>query len=943
MYHHLQHFFYSVFHKSSTFAALKTQKPIYTMKKLFSLLLCCMLTFVASAQVYYLIPSADKSAAEITSTDLFLPAENGQQPERNAYTWFCSQYDTDRIVTVKDVIDGKLLTDGALGSVQVLWINVARVGLALSQFDSIFSPDFRNQLKLFVQAGGNLYLSSQATRLVSEIGRCSWWPSDYQNGDYATSSETDVWYITFNFCTGADHASHAVYATMTDKGQIDGVDATFPLQAGTQRTNNNTGWVDWNFYWTNTGHSIDTDPVPGGCDAARRSLFEDTQHCQILGGWGHTRGLDYAGFIEFFPHDTYKGTVIAMGLAAYQWCTANNRVANVQNLTRGVLDYLSLPYSLAWSADAATTATIGSTASVTATADSPYTITYASESPATATISESGSVQANYFGDATLTATINAGDGVTFPKQSRTISRVLTVNGGAAAAFGYVLPYSPAVMAAYDNEESLQPDYHTYRWFLSQYVQTGKGCFINPAEMASIPSEVEVLWIHNDHVGLASQDYYDALGGDTFREALRTYLNAGHNVFLSKQATRLVGDLGRNDFPSYNNAGYGTRDAWRVGNQFFTDDDRIDVSSHPVYTAMGTNTTIMAAGNHTDNNDVWQNFAEGTTATDRSRFTDYEQTHNCRILGGWGHDTENYSLECIGLVEYLPQTNLNGTVVAMGLAAYQWGMTNDEVANPSTELQALQTLTSNILTYLQSPLSYTYTRTDLFGGQYGTICIPQAVATTANSGATFYSIEKANFDDASRLVSIDLVEQTSLSAGVPYIFATDADATEFTLTISNIRADAAGTANGLVGTFEDITVPANDNNWILNNNQIRLCGEGNTTPANRAYIHVADIADQSATTPAGVRRLSVRNADYDDTTTDLPETTDRGSSSDSSWGNSSDTSWGNSSDTSWGDFSDNSRTTPEATRTIYNVLGQRVASAPAGLYIIDGRKVLVTK
>lgn len=903
------------------------------MKKLLSLLLCCMLTLVASAQVYYLIPSADKSAAEITSTDLFLPDENGQQPERNAYAWFCQQYGTDHIVTVKDVVDGQLLTDGALGSVQVLWVNVARVGLELHQFDSIFSPAFRSQLKLFVQAGGNLYLSSQASRLVSEIGRCSWWPNDYTYGDYATCSETDVWNITFNFCTGADHASHAVYANMTDKGQKDDIDATFPLQAGTQRTDNNTGWGDWKTYWFLAGHDTvaDHDPVPGGCDVARQNLFEDNQHCQILGGWGHTRGLDYAGFVEFFPYDTYKGTVIAMGLAAYQWCTANTRVANVQNLTRGVLDYLSLPYSLAWSADAATAATIGSTASVTATANSLYTITYASESPATASISESGSVQANYFGEATLTATINAGDGVSFPKQSRTISRVLTVNGGAAAAFGYVLPYSPAVMAAYDNEENLQPDYHTYQWFLTQYVQTGKGCFINPAEMASIPSEVEVLWIHNDHVGLDSQDYYNALGGDTFREALRAYLNAGHNVFLSKQATRLVGDLGRNDFPSYNNAGYTTRDAWRVGNQFFTGDDRIDVSSHPVYAAMGTNTTIMAAGNHTDNNDVWQNFAEGTTTTDRSRFTDYEQTHHCRILGGWGHDTENCSLECIGLIEYLPKTDLNGTIVAMGLAAYQWGMTDDEAANPSTELQALQTLTSNILTYLQSPLSYTYSRSDLFGGQYGTICIPQAVATTANSGATFYSIEKANFDDASRLVSIDLVEQTSLTAGVPYIFATDADATEFTLTINNIQADAAQTANGLVGTFEDITVPANDNNWILNNNQIRLCGEGNTTPAYRAYIHVAGIADQSASTPAGVRRLTVKNADYDDTTTDISETT-----------NSEYSDWSSSND-SWGSSSDNSRTTPEATRYIYNVLGQRVASATDGLYIINGHKVLVTK
>ncbi len=908
------------------------------MKKLFSILLCCMLTVVASAQVYYLVPDATQSASAITDVASLLPEENGQQPERNAYAWFASQYGADHFLTIKDVTDGALLTDGELGSVKVLWINVARVGLELSQFDALFTQDFRYRLKLFVQAGGNLFLTSQSTRLVAAIDRCSWWPNDYKFDDYETLSESDVWYVTFDFCNGTDHGSHAVYANMTEKGQRDGVDAMFPLQAGTQRTNNNTGWGDWKYYWTHTGHDTLTNPVPGGCDVARRTLFEDEQHCQILGGWGHTRGLDYAGFVEFFPYGDYKGTVIAMGLAAYQWCTANTKIDNIKTLTHNVLSYLSLPYSLAWSADAAATAVVGTDVTATATANSLYTISYASSAADVASIdATSGAVQARYFGTATLTATISAGDGVAAPKQSRTISRELTVNGGAAAAVGYVLPYSPLTMAGYDNEEGLQPDYRTYQWFASEYVQTGKGCFINPAEMGAVPAEVKVLWIHNDHVGLESQDYYNALGGDTFREALRAYIQSGRNVFLSKQATRLVGDLGRNEFPSYNNAGYATRDAWRVGNQFFTSDDRIDLSGHPVYNNMGTNTTIMAAGNHTDNNDVWNNFAEGTTATDRSRFTDYEQSHHCRILGAWGHDVTNYSLECIGLVEYLPETNLNGTIVAMGLAAYQWGATDAEAAALGAEQQALRTLTSNILAYLQSPLSYTYTRANLSGSQYGTVCIPEEVLTTANTGATFYSIEKANFDADSRLTSIDLTEQTSLAAGVPYIFVTDADATEFTLSLSNISSDAAKTDNGLVGTFEDITVPANDNNWILSSNQIRLCGEGNTAPANRAYIHLADVTDRSAATPSGVRRLSLRNADYD-TTTDLIETFNGGDSNAYQNGSSSD----------------NSRTTPEPTPAIYTVLGQQVSSStavsacpesvlPNGLYIINGHKVLVSK
>lgn len=320
------------------------------MKKLFSLLFCS-LAISASAQVsssvssgvYYLMPTAEKSAADfvVADTATYLPWEDGYQPERNAFAWFASRYAATQVVTIKDVEDGKLLSDGNLGNVKVLWINISRVGLALHEFDSIYNSTFRTNLKAFVEAGGNLFLSSQATRFVTDMGRSKWWPNDYKYDGYVKCSEEDVWYITFNYCNGTDYGTHAVYKYMADVAKLDEIDARYPIFADTVRTDNNCAWGDFGLYWRESGHDPETEEVPGGCDIARQTVFEETQNCKILGGWGHTRGLDYAGFIEFPATDTYKGTVITMGLAAYQWTEGNTKIYNIQNLTAGILDYLT--------------------------------------------------------------------------------------------------------------------------------------------------------------------------------------------------------------------------------------------------------------------------------------------------------------------------------------------------------------------------------------------------------------------------------------------------------------------------------------------------------------------------------------------------------------------------------------------------------------------------
>ena len=129
-----------------------------------------------------------------------------------------------------------------------------------------------------------------------------------------------------------------------------------------------------------------------------------------------------------------------------------------------------------------------------------------------------------------------------------------------------------------------------------------------------------------------------------------------------------------------------------------------------------------------------------------------------------------------------------------------------------------------------APVETEYTHTP--NNKYGTICLPYASAST--TGAYFYEVAGKE-DGKVYLASVDALE-----AGVPYIF--EATAGTITVTYQGEAADEAGTANGLVGTFEEIEVP--NGMYILYNNAFctnEPAGTLNKIRANRAYLNLADI------------------------------------------------------------------------------------------------------
>lgn len=390
----------------------------------------CSLSLAMSAKAIYLLPTADKNASD-QSLNVYdiLPWEgDGTEanvevsPERRAYEWCKDTYNEGEalFLTVKDVKEGALLNNGK-PAMSALWINVDRVGLSLGDFDALFNDDFTVALGNYVKAGGNLYLSKQATRLVTKIGRAQWWPNDYKSNGYFDAS--DEWQMCVHFCTDGniDNPFHASLTYMENGQPQDGLEfvTRFPLVSGDgnyRRTDNNCAWGDFGLY----------APDKGGCDIERRNGIENGMGCKVLGGWGHTRGLDYAGFIEFYPQGDYKGTVMVMGLAAYQWGAQNKSEYNIKNLTKGILKYLE--GSAFWGEGGAPhDGKVGDSFICSPLSDfQGYHIDLVSTNPAVASF-EGGVLTLNAMGTTTIQA-IYTGDGKQSCKTQIVLEQEITVD-----------------------------------------------------------------------------------------------------------------------------------------------------------------------------------------------------------------------------------------------------------------------------------------------------------------------------------------------------------------------------------------------------------------------------------------------------------------------------------------------------------------------------------
>ncbi len=147
----------------------------------------------------------------------------------------------------------------------------------------------------------------------------------------------------------------------------------------------------------------------------------------------------------------------------------------------------------------------------------------------------------------------------------------------------------------------------------------------------------------------------------------------------------------------------------------------------------------------------------------------------------------------------------------------------------------------------------THTRSGLRIGDYGTICLPYAVAAADRTGAELFEIESWA-ENGTSMTMTQLNENENMIAGRPYIFQATANTATFSYYVDGEEAEA-GTNNGLIGSYVEAEIPENENNYIIYNNKLYMVNSANVwVGANRAYIHRGG---EYSPAPANRRRVTM--------------------------------------------------------------------------------------
>lgn len=487
-----------------------------------------------------------------------------------------------------------------------------------------------------------------------------------------------------------------------------------------------------------------------------------------------------------------------------------------------------------------------------------------------------------------------------------------------ASEVGYLLPAAESIDHMAGWYEGEQPEYNAATWFQENYIATGKGRFVTVNELPTLKAKgIKALWVNIERVNIDKDN--GLLTACLTDDGLKTYIQAGGNVLLTKQATRLAYTMGRIDYePAFNAGEYfehtNPGDSRSISTRMGTHnevDEVLDMSGHRLFADMlswhDAKHVFLVGENcwQTNNYCSWQDFmrkeGEETHYDNKKirRVQDFEADWNATVFGIQG-DISDYCYS--NVVEFNAIENeWAGRILTIGATGYQWGS-----ANPTAELDNVKKLTANSLSYLlDEPLAdEVYTRNGLTPGIYGTICFDYAVEAGHIEGAEIYELTSFNAtNDGVILTQVD-----AMVAGRPYFFL--ATANELRLTYHGQRV-AAGSYHGLVGHIGETTlhITPNDNNYILYNNELLLVNTDDIElPSYRAYINKYDeIPAYSEPTSNAPRRIMAIEPPLNAPT--AVEAVDM-----------------------------------QAAQGVYDIMGRKL-SAPQGngFYIINGQKVIITQ
>lgn len=285
----------------------------------------------------------------------------------------------------------------------------------------------------------------------------------------------------------------------------------------------------------------------------------------------------------------------------------------------------------------------------------------------------------------------------------------------AEASIGYLMTVNSISDFPEEKQNGVaqQPERNAAVWFENNYVQSGKGRFITLSEaMNDDLSSFKAIWVNVDRVGLSSLSNIGISANVIL--GLKKYVENGGNLFVTKQANQIIHAMGRIGYaPTWESNGYHQgADVWHINPHLCllpSMGGEIDCSNHPIYTDLYTQIRsfehngiyqeytaypLVGEVTRTNNNNMWVDMfrkdpttggqmpsTDGYTHYDNAdsrRLTDFEADWNCKVLAVWGQVLDACSP---GLIIFNPTDYFKGQIISCGFAAYQWGTSNDMIAN----------------------------------------------------------------------------------------------------------------------------------------------------------------------------------------------------------------------------------------------------------------------
>lgn len=620
----------------------------------------------------YVLGEGDMSDEPVVPRVFTLPENSGKvaflksslsvsEQEKAACDFFTGKLKNNNVVLTSE--PGRINVE----NFDCVWIHIDRIGLPKGAENlpaEFISADLATALKTFVAAGGNVYISGQATQMAEVLERLphKFAPNEYNAGE--GNDGADEWTVNPMLMDGRyDRSAHTLFSNLEESDAYGWL--TYGILLGNggpiRREDHNCMWKLNDFEYISTGED----------NIAR---FEADNAARVLGTWGQESTDGWAGIVEFYPvpvdeeNDIWSGTVLANGLAACQWNVTGNGNAdfeNLQLLTANAFVYLASKDGIR--------------------PDNPKII------------------------------------GVTEPEEPPVGPVDPVEPGETLESTGRVALYMGYVSSEDFNNQDHQyytQDHLIYDSFKESY-PAGTMLYSGDTDKVNV-TNYDCIWVHCDRKYIERgwtnlpQTFKD------FVEPLKAFAAAGGNLYFTKMASQLVVALGRTaDEPTEFSNGDGgfNPDDWHLN---IAHHNGADWSDHMVFkglemleTDYGKLIRINGGGYvREDHNCMWGLNAYGGHDSFCTR-------NNARVLGTWGH---NGGQEFAGMIEFLPSHGADaplratseeqiaarrGTIITNGVSGVEYNAQNEALAN-------VRRLTGNVLAYL-SPVKAVTTSVDETG------------------------------------------------------------------------------------------------------------------------------------------------------------------------------------------------------------------------------------